>query len=212
MKTQERVLMKSCKVLALLTAIAAMAAPALAAPTTLYSGQTGVISYLSDDGTKTMYVNILYAVYDTSTGAYDGAPGPQRYVYVYVVQSQSNSEIAVDLFSVIAPLGSIAGVGTSSSYGDVDAVASIGGTPGVNDAANFAFSIAGMSLDPGKQSYLLMITSDYEYKKDGQAVIRGGSGATNNELPRPEVPEPLTAAMLALGGLAILRNKAAKKQ
>ena len=105
MKTQERVLMESRRIIALLLLVAATAGSALAGPTELYSGQTGIMPYLSDDGTKTMYINILFAVYDTSTGEYQGAPGPQQYVYVYIVQSQSNSEVAVDLFQVLSAAG-----------------------------------------------------------------------------------------------------------
>ncbi len=208
--------MKSCRIIAFLLLVAAAAGSALAAPTSLYSGQTGIMPYLSDDGTKTMYVNILFAVYDTSTGAYDGAPGPQRYVYVYVVESQANSELAVDLFSVVAPLGSIAGVGAIDN-GGIGAIASIGDEAA---SANYAFSIAGMSLDPGTNSYILVYTSDHEYRKDGQAVVKGGIEPLDDGLPVPDdddlpipTPEPMTAAMLALGGLAILRNRlAAKKQ
>jgi hypothetical protein len=223
MKTKERVPMKSCRIIAFLLLVAATAGSALAAPTTLYSGQTGVIPFLSDDGTKTMYVNIIFAVYDTSTGEYQGAPGPQRYVYVYVVQSQETSQLAVDLFSVVAPLGSIAGIGTIDN-GGVDAVASIGGTPAVNSSADYAFSIAGMSLDPGESSFRLVYTSDFEYRTDGQAIVKGGTELDNDGLPVPdgddvpgdlqttEVPEPMTAALLALGGLTILRNRIAAKR
>ena len=60
-------------------------------------------------------------------------------------------------------------------------------------------------------SYILVYTSDFEYRKDGQAVVKGGNESDDNDLPVP-TPEPVTAIMLGLGGLAILRSRATIKK
>jgi hypothetical protein len=215
MKAPERVpTMKSCRTIALVSLVLATAGAVYAGPTLIYSGQTGVLPYLSNDGTKTMHVNINFAVFDTSTGAYTDAPGPQRYVYVYVLDNQTNSDIPVSFFSLVAPSSSIAGIGTAVTTNGIDAVASLGGTPNINQSADFGFKLPGAgssSVDQGpllagRSSYKLIFTSDYTYKTDGVAIIKGGTADDDKGLPNPETPEPMTVVLLGAGGLALIRK------
>jgi hypothetical protein len=171
----------------------------------IYQGETGTRAYLSADGAKTMYVNIRFAVYDNGLRDYANAPGPQQYIYQYIVESKSTSEVAVDLFSVVAgPTAGIASVGTAYYTGGIDAVASITTVPSVKQSADFAFDQT--PLDAGMNSYLLMFTSDNYYRKDGKAIITGG----DDGIPLPdgqEAPEPVTVLTLSLGGLALARKR-----
>jgi hypothetical protein len=173
----------------------------------IYEGETGTRSYLSTDSTKTMYVNIRFSVYDNLLGDfYATAPGPQRYIYQYIVENMGSSEAAVDLFSVVAgPTAGIAAVGTAPKAGGIDAAATISAEPGVKQSADFAFQQTPLSA--GKNSYILMYTSNNSFRKDGRAIVTGGG---DGSIPRPdgqEVPEPLTALTLGLGGFAIVRRK-----
>jgi hypothetical protein len=190
----------------------ALAQVAWAGPTLIYSGETGFLPYPSSDSSKTMYVNIEFAVFDTVSGEYEGAPGPERYVYVYVLTNKADSEAAVNFFSVLAaPTAGMAGIGTLETYDGINASSSqITTVPGVKQSADFEFSLAGSStgsLVAGAHSYRLIFTSDNTYRTDGQVIVTDGHD-NNTGLPRPEgndVPEPATVLILGCGALALVR-------
>jgi hypothetical protein len=174
----------------------------------IYQGETGTRSYLSVDGKKTMYVNIHFAVYDNLLQDLLSAPGTQRYVYQYIVENKSTSELPVGFFSVIAgPSAGMAAIGTALNTDGIDATTKkITTVAGVQQSADFAFDQT--PLDIGKNSYVLMFTSDNSYRKDGKAVIKdsdNGIPVSNDD--NNNLPEPLTALTLGLGGLAIIRRK-----
>jgi hypothetical protein len=173
----------------------------------IYEGETGVRSYLSADGTKTMYVNIHFAVYDNLLGDFgSAAPGPQRYIYQYTVENTIASDAGIDLFSIVAgPTAGIAAVGTAPKTGGIDATASISVEPGVKQSADYAFYQT--PLGAGKSSYVLMYTSDNSFRKDGRAIVTGGGDGSIPLPDDPQVPEPLTALTLGVGGLAIIRRR-----
>jgi hypothetical protein len=172
----------------------------------IYQGETGVQSYLAKDGIKTMSVNIRFSVYDNILSDFVSPPGTQRYIYEYIVENTTASQVAVDLFSVVAgPSAGIAAIGTAIYAAGIDATGTITTVPTVKQSADFSFNKQ-TPLDIGENSYVLMFTSNNSYRTDGKAVITGGS---DGSIPKPDstTPEPVTVLTFGLGALAIIRRK-----
>jgi|GEM_PF-6674927 len=204
--------MESRKIVTLLTAVLAIASIAGAAPTLLTSGQTGYRAYLSTDGQSLMYVNIKFFVWDQSTGAFAGAPGTEQFVYQYIVENRSDSELAIDKVSFVAAAGAgMSSIGTAWLVDGIDATPAINSTA-TEESADFAFNLTGdlangkAPLAAGKSSYQLLLTSDNTYTS-GEAIVTGGLPESDLIVPDSQTPEPVTVLLLGLGGLGIVTGR-----
>jgi len=195
---------------------------------TLYDGYT---YYGEDvetaDGTSYMQGRIDFAVYDTTAGnewatitGYDN-PGNGRYVYAYQIFNdyEGYSEVPIQAFSVLgldgAEISVIAGsVGTEEDpLGGQDA-----SDTALSDTTvtwNFAYLDLDNDYTIGTDghSFFLIFSSDASWTKGDYSLE-----AYNPEFPAPggtatggtSVPEPITVALLGLGGLVAVAKRKRK--
>jgi|GEM_PF-3218819 len=179
---------------------------------TIISG--GTLAHITGVGGRVIDVDIDYIVEDLATYPGGQLPGGSNgsYVYEYTLHNLGTSNVKIDLFSVAAELNaSIMNIGTYGSPPAVNALTEITDlTPGVNQSAKFSFvKFDQLGLTPlgiDQYSYKLIFTSDY-YPGMGYAFVSGGSiGGEIANIPVP-VPEPVSAVLLAIGGLAFFRKR-----
>ncbi|MGA2915183.1 MAG: hypothetical protein ABSE89_04070 [Sedimentisphaerales bacterium] len=148
-------------------------------------------------------VDVEYAVY--APGNYPGLDisGHSEYVYAYQVFNKSQSNVAVDFFSVgILPGCSIDSVYTDTSYGTVG-----GAVPfAFHFPQSAGFVFISNALNPKQWSDVLLFTSIYSPTM-GLGTVSGGGLGVMGSLPTPSiVPEPATILIIA-PILYLLRNK-----
>ena len=198
---------------------------ALLPASTLYDGYT---YYGEEVNGSYMQGRIDFAVYDTTAGnewatitGYDN-PGNGRYVYAYQIFNdyEGYSEVPIQAFSVFglnsANISVIAGsVGTEEDP--------LGGQD-VSDTAlsdttvtwNFAYGAVDYTIGTDEHSFFLIFSSnsgwtkgDYSltpYSADFPVAPGGDVNATSGNI----VPEPITVALLGLGGLVAVAKRKRK--
>ncbi len=152
---------------------------------------------------------IEFAVYD-NRNEYEGrtgltAPGSGSYVYAYQIwNDQLNSDEAVAYFAILGlDASNISGFGYDEDItGGVEpSTAQFVDDDGVwewsDDEGGYGF------IQLGDHSWLLVFSSDTDWV-EGDYEIRG---IEDDPFPKPDVPEPATAALLGAGGYFLLRRK-----
>jgi hypothetical protein len=217
MKIMERAYVMNCrKMVAPLLALLLIAGASGAG--TLASGNT-TVNIVGVAGRK-IDVKVDFLVEDLATYPPGQLPAGSSgvYVYEYILHNLSTSTVKIDLFSVAAELtASIDTIGTFGSAPAYNAFTEITekDPSGQNQSAKFMFmkfTIPGGPtygdgpLDIGADSYKLIFTSNYAPKIDGTAFVSGGTIGGTAIVPTP-VPEPISALLLGIGGLAIARKR-----
>jgi hypothetical protein len=150
---------------------------------------------------------IEFAVYDTQGGNEFAEywSGPGQYTYVYQLFNNSGSaNMDIELFK-ISGIG-LGAINSQEQIGSVDDPA--GGVESTDAYFDVSLTVgswefADATLIAGKHSVFLVLSSDHDWVK-GQYTILPAS-----DFPVPgddggEIPEPMTLAFLAMGGLGLL--------
>lgn len=146
--------------------------------------------------------DVEYAVYSPGDYPGDDRTGDSEYIYAYQILNSTQSNVAVDFFSVgILSGSSIDLIYTDTSYGV------LGGT--VPFAFNFSQSAGYVfirdALNPGQWSDVLIFSSTYS-PTIGFGTVSGSGLSGMGSLPTPSVPEPATILFIA-PAIFILRIK-----
>jgi hypothetical protein len=211
MKYSERVsrMMKSCKVAMALALVLVMAQAVTALPPT-WIYQSGPVTSHIQSGPRIVDVTVNAYVwnlpdYQIVNPTFELTAG--NFVYEYVVQNLSTSTVSISMFQVpVAAPGLINDITTVGTVGGVGATALIVDASTLPSATYFFLSPA---LSRNTTSSKLVYTSDYGINTDGDATIGGGSISGDIVMPTP-IPEPVTALMLAAGGLALIGKRSHK--
>jgi hypothetical protein len=212
MNYSERVsrMMKSYKTAMALALVLVAAQVVTASPPTWFYQSGPVTSHIQSglrivDVTVNAYVWNL-ADYQAANPTFELTDG--LFAYEYVVQNLSTSTVSISTFQV--PIASPASINDITTVGTVGGV---GATSVILDAstlpsATWFFDLR-PSLSRNMTSCKLVYTSDNGIDV-GSATV-GGSGGISGDLVMPTpIPEPVTAVMLAAGGLALIRKRSHK--
>jgi len=202
---------------------------------TLYSGFTYYGEEVeTTDGTSYMQGRIDFAVYDTTAGnewatvtGYDN-PGSGQYVYAYQIFNdyEGYSEVPIESFSIFGLDGAEISVDAGSVGTEEDPM---GGQDAFDTSLsdttvtwNFSYGAVDYTIGIDEHSFFLIFSSDHSWVKgdysleaydpDVPAPGTGGttgSGVTGSSMP-PDIPEPLTVALLGFGGLVALVKRKRK--
>ncbi|MGB8226429.1 MAG: hypothetical protein WCE45_06145 [Sedimentisphaerales bacterium] len=153
---------------------------------------------------KTLKADVEYAVYAPGDYQGDDQTDGSEYIYAYQISNSTQSNVAIDFFSV----GLI-----DSSYADYIYTDTTYGTPGGKDPFAFSFPqsagymFIGDALNPGQWSDVLIFSSTYS-PTIGFGTVSGGGLCGMGSLPTPSMllPEPATIIFLA-PTILILRIK-----
>ena len=193
---------------------------ALLPASALYDGYT---YYGEEVDGSYMQGRIDFAVYDTTAGnewatitGYDN-PGNGKYVYAYQIFNdyEGASQVPIQAFSVFgldsAEISVIAGsVGTEEDpLGGQDA-----SDTALSDTTvtwNFTYGATDYTIGTDEHSFFLIFSSDYSWTKGDYSLeaynpefpVAPGGTATGGNV----VPEPITVALLGLGGLVAFAKR-----
>jgi hypothetical protein len=201
--------MKSCRVvmaLALLL-VTAQAVTATPLPNPIY--QSGPITSHIQSGLRIADVTVNayvwnladYKLVNPTFELTDGS-----FVYEYLVHNLSTSTVSLSMFQVA--------ISGPQAINDISTMGTVGGIPAdavILDAdtlpsANYFFNLK-PALTPNMTSCKLVYTSDFGINTGGSATIGGGGGISSDiQMPTP-VPEPVSALLLGIGGLALARKR-----
>jgi len=153
-------------------------------------------------------------------------PGNGQYVYVYQIFNdyEGYSEVPIESFSIFGLDGAEISV-------DADSVGTQEDPMGGQDASdtslsdttvtwNFSYAGTDYTIGTDEHSFFLIFSSDYSWVKGDYSlaaydpdipVAPAGDGidTTGSSMP-PNIPEPLTVALLGLGGLVALAKRKRK--
>ena len=230
MKRKKVILLSLLAMALILVSQASAAMETLLPSSSLYDGYTyyGETITMQDGSTSYMQGRIDFAVYDTQAGnewatvtGYEN-PGNGRYVYAYQIFNnyEGYSEVPIQAFSVFG----LNGADISVIAGSVQTAEDPLGGHDVSDTVlsdttvtwNFSFVDLDNDYTIGTDghSFFLIFSSDYGWTKGDYSleaynpefpVAPGGdASATGDNV----VPEPITVALLGLGGLiAVVRKR-----
>lgn len=170
---------------------------------------------------KMKYSNLTleFAVYDSTTqngqafeSAFGTAPGTGQYIYAY----QLFTTFDVTFFAVY----DTEGASWSADGGNDNNIGALNdGQGGIEpDEARFGLSqdlgtmgiwdFQAGELTDGKQSWLMVIRSDYGFKKTGSFTL----DATKNDVGAPMINNPEPATLMLFAGVAAIIRHAKKKK
>lgn len=181
---------------------------ALSLESSHYQGRSYFNGY-SENGVTSGHVD--FAVYDTQgeSGAQFeqldlAAPGGGQYIYAYQIFNDSGSDDPLEYFNIL-------GIGEGAI---ADAVGDIGSVMGDDLAVGPTSEYFNASLDSavwefdggilaaGKNSFLLMISSDHDWTAGGYNFRQ----PDDSDISVPN-PEPCTIALLGLGSMVLLKKR-----
>lgn len=170
------------------------------------------------DNGKYAKVMIEFAVYERSSGEFDGvfsgvgltAPGTGEFIYAYKVFNHSSSEDMISAFSILGldeQANAITGLDALDD-GEGGAEPTNGGQFEEGNCVWkwFEDESSGMRfIELGDQSWLLVFSSNNPWKP-GEYKL---TGTDESDFPSPDgqVPEPVTVALLGAGGAFLLKRK-----
>ncbi len=164
-------------------------------------------TYYSEDGLNLL---IYFNVYDIDDGEFDWQ-GPVElpddgYIYAYQISNHpflSTEDLA--FFSVLDIDGDpIAQDLMIATYAQDDGTGGIGPDPNVSDVQGaWEWSWENGYVTPGDHSWYLVFTSPYEPTKGTFEV----QNSEDQDVPVPEIPEPMTVALLGLGSAPLLLRR-----
>jgi hypothetical protein len=163
----------------------------------------GARTYTFDEVTA----RVEYAVYDTALASYSNIfdrledhfvnPGSGRYIYAYQITPTSGTP-SISSFEVLGSSASAAnGIGSQDD--------GYGGVLPTNNGSSFVWNFADGVLIVSKHSAFMVFSSNYSPVKGSVEFAAGG----NNGNEPPTIPEPATLALLAIGGISLLKRKTA---
>jgi hypothetical protein len=170
---------------------------------------TGTRGFYQTDGTYTLDVTVDYAVF--APGAYAGVDpsGGSEYVYAYQVRNLIDlNSVEISTLTVgILPLTGAHNLNVDSTY------ALLGGlTPSTvsmsSSSARWFFGAD--TIDAGEWSEVLLFTSPNGPRWLSGSVADGGL-SDRQAMPSP-TPEPMTLALLTLGGAALVGSAARRRR
>jgi hypothetical protein len=177
--------------------------------------------YVNENGLSML---VDYAVYDAQAWVTRGGADPDPwvqdpYIYAYQIFNISNSTVNVKIFSVgIAQevtCGDI-GVGTydgitRTQYGPLYGPFGVQTSEQKFSDGSATWQFDNRPIEPGMHSVVLLFTSKFgpgnSSSGGGEVTISGDNeGISISGIATP-VPEPLTLALLGIGGAALLRRR-----
>jgi hypothetical protein len=210
MKSSERVkMMNGRRTIALLAVVLGVACVANAIVAPILGPVTTSTSFSGTAG-RNINVSVTSSVWNYSdylslNPSMQIATG--KYIYEYVVTNLATSNVSISMFQVpIAGPTLINGIATVAGVaGSLNAVPYIVDQDSLPSATYLFMPTA---LGVNKTSYKLIYSSDGEWTVS-TATVAGGS-ITGDLTQWTPVPEPITALMLGVGGLALLRRKSVR--
>jgi len=180
-----------------------------------YTGSTDY-SVVDPETGRTLSGTIDFGVFDRQVDDFAFTPpGEGRYIYAYqIFNDQGDIQEAVGYFAILLEGAPTDGIGADAWEGDTLAVEPTNfGIDSLGDAVfhfkstdpNTGLLLGEDILQPGGHSYVLIFTSDNDWKP-GEYEIRGG-GLTNRETDfvPTDTPEPATILILGMGaGMGLL--------
>jgi hypothetical protein len=177
-----------------------------------YNGQNEQTFDLGTDGKLTILLE--FSVYkgteaETMQEWTDYAGEAKEYVYAYQVTSGASSTADLTFFALTG-INPEAIASATEDIGQAESVGSFN-SGGVEPKADGYFNASVTkaiwefddgALIQGDKSWFLFLYSDFDWIKGGMAVK-----AAADDIPVPDVPEPATLALLAIGSVLLLRRK-----
>jgi hypothetical protein len=201
-------MIKSCRAIMALALMLIIAQAAIATvPSPIY--QSGPVTSHIQNGLRIADVTVNAYVWSLSdykgmNPTFELTDGD--FVYEYVVQNLSTSTVSLSMFQVpINGPGSINDITTMGTVGGIPADAVILDA-GTLPSATYFFDLK-PALTPNMTSAKLVYTSDFGINTGGSATIGGGGGISGNIVMPIPVPEPVSALLLGIGGLALARKR-----
>jgi hypothetical protein len=154
-----------------------------------------------------VHYRVDYAVYDLTVAytGFDPSWGTAKWLYAYQVSNLQDSTEAMNVFSVAIPQGVVAdNIAYDWTKGLTLGIPSMS-QQFVGDSAVWQFA-ANHTIAPTKNSVVLIFTSDLGPGEGSGTIVSDGGSLNISNIATP-VPEPLTLALLGIGGAALLRRR-----
>jgi hypothetical protein len=211
MKSSERVGMMNCRKIVPLTLVVLALATAASATISPLLGPSTSTTALSGGGGRVINVSVTSSVWKysdyISLNPSASSVTSAKYIYEYILTNLSTSNVSLSMFQVpISGPTLISGIGTvANGSGTIDATSMIVDQDSLPSATYLFMSPA---LGISKTSYKLVYSSNGEWAET-TATVAGGSIIGDMKQWTP-VPEPVSALLLGIGGLALIGKRTGK--